>query len=353
MRTMPKLLIKLTPLEPYFFGGERIFEIDDGNKHYFIRSLDTPSQSTLFGALRYIGIKNPKSNYEVSNEDKKNIGSNSFKLSYPNVNDFGKINHISPLYLFSEKDGFLIRTPFDHRVRCTCGIFSPMYTPFDKYSDIVQTGVGDRRFPLEFNAKHGIADSWLALKDRKIFTDLFESSTCIGIDKKNIDKAFFKKEYKNLKRSFCFAFFADVDEDFRYYQSKVYLGQGKSSFNVECKFVETEPDFPEDLLRKEMVYAQSDIYYTDDIQELFNSCFFVCVQTRDYKIFTDSYLRRNKDTDKVIKLIQAGSVFWPCNREVFIRNFEKGKHTKLAGFNKIVIGGNYNGNISFQNRMFD
>lgn len=54
---MASYLIKLTPLEPYFFGGERNFSFGKSKKEtkpsYYIKSLEAPSQTTLLGALRY------------------------------------------------------------------------------------------------------------------------------------------------------------------------------------------------------------------------------------------------------------------------------------------------------------
>ena len=335
---MPKLLIKLTPLEPYFLGGERIFDIigdenkKDGNKHYFIRSLETPSQSVLFGALRFIGIQNPTDSHELSAEDKVNIGENGYNLARPPEDGFGKIEGISPLYLYSEADGFLIKTPFDHRSG------EETYTRFAEYSAPVMTADGERVFPTDYDAKSGIENSWLSLDDKSIHKGLFTGVPQVGIDKKNTDKAFFKKEYKRLRDGFCFAFFAQVKEGFTPHQTKVILGQG-STFGVEWSFDVNEPKFPKELLNPDMAYAQSDIYYEGDIRALYGSCLFVCVQTRDYKIFEKSYRTRSKTGDRVTKLIQAGSVLMPDDAKA-LEGITGNKHTAVAGFNKIVFGGN-------------
>jgi len=90
--------IKLRPLEPYFFGGETTFSylgIDNEEEKqraggYYIQSLDTPSQTTLFGALRYLGIRKPSSDYNLCDDDKKRIGGASYRLTDGNA-DFGEI----------------------------------------------------------------------------------------------------------------------------------------------------------------------------------------------------------------------------------------------------------------------
>lgn len=333
---MPKLLIKLTPLDPYFLGGEHIFEKGDGNKHYFIKSLDTPSQTTLFGALRYIGVKNPAKGF-VPNDDTGNIGESSYKINCPPGKCFGKIDSISPLYLLDKDGAFWIPTPFDHEVACACHKEYSVYTRFEEYSDSIPTVNGQRRFPKSYNAKDGHVDSWLCLRDRRIRSDLFESITHVGVNKQNTDKAFFKKAYKRLKDNFCFAFFADVKTGFVLYQSVVYLGQGKSGFQVE--FIENVdvPKIPSDLIRPEIVYAQSDIYYTGDIQKLYSDCQFVSVKTRTHRIFEKDY--RNRTNSAVVQLMQAGSVFWPNDAAKFEGRLQD-LHAAVAGLNHIVIGGN-------------
>ena len=62
-------LLTFTPQEPYFFGNEKSFTYPGqknggqyGNR-YYVKSEQTPSQSTLFGALRYLMIPVKKHNY--------------------------------------------------------------------------------------------------------------------------------------------------------------------------------------------------------------------------------------------------------------------------------------------------
>ena len=335
---MSKLLIKLTPLEPYFLGGERIFEKGDGNKHYFIRSMDTPSQTTLFGVLRYICLKNPAAR-ESRPGGVIGIGKTGYRIDSPSEEGFGKIRGISPLYLLDKSGAYWMPVPFDHVVSCDCSKeLLQVYTRFEDYSDPIQTVRGKRRFPEKYNGKNGVTNGWLCIENRRVRSDLFTGITQIGINRKNTDKALFKKEYKRLENGFCFAFFADVAEDFSTPQRVAYLGQSKSPFGVEVSPDAVEPEIPNDLLRPGIAYAQSDIYYTGDIQTLYNSCQFICTQTRDYKIFAESYLNRNKDRDRVVKLIRAGSVFWPNDPATF-RAAIQNDHAAIAGFNKIFIGG--------------
>ena len=71
---MGKYLIKLKPLEPYFFGGERTFGFGNKTKQkqpYYIVSEYTPSQPTLFGTLRYIVLAQNNALIEQSDNDQE------------------------------------------------------------------------------------------------------------------------------------------------------------------------------------------------------------------------------------------------------------------------------------------
>jgi hypothetical protein len=357
---LKRLLIKLTPTEPYFFGGERIFEIGDKNKHYYIRSLDTPSQTMLFGVLRYLAIENPITNTDfrkrydnyrnkVANKDFKREF-HGFALNRPNIS-FHKIHCISPLYLLDDQGNYYIRTPFDHKVKNSAGEKNEIYTPFSACVETICTTSGKRTFPKDYVAKDGIADSWLSLTDKTIKNCLFTGIAQTGIQaigyrkrhsqtnenglSDNDNHALFKKEYKRLEDGFSFAFFADIEDDMPLHPKAVYMGQDKSTFLVSIEPSE-DPPFPTDIVSTGRVYAQSDIYYAEDVSSLYSDCKFVAVKTRDHRIFQTNNLDRKYS--KSIKLIQAGSMFIPND----INNFKEkiqNPHASIAGFNKIITGG--------------
>lgn len=120
---MKKYLVRLTPLEPYFFGNEKCFSFNDGNprgqmsNRYYIKSERTPLQTTLLGAMRYLFIKKKKSDFNYNDAEykelEKNIGSESFKIASDTEQDFGVIKNLSPLFLM-KGESILIPTPLDH-----------------------------------------------------------------------------------------------------------------------------------------------------------------------------------------------------------------------------------------------
>ena len=120
IRVMNKeILIRLTPLEPYFLGSDRTFHYGEndvrriGKSDYFIKSVKIPSQTTLFGILRYLGMQNRTVDY-VLGDSEQYIGSSSFRFM-DNSQSFGMIKSISPLLLMQNSTGRkLLRTPLNH-----------------------------------------------------------------------------------------------------------------------------------------------------------------------------------------------------------------------------------------------
>jgi hypothetical protein len=341
------LRIKLTPPEPYFLGGERIFEVGDNNRHYFIRSLKTPAQTTLFGILRFLALTNVSAQPRILTKEegeKYGSGGSSYNLFSPNPAGFGKISGISPLYLMDCEGNYYIRTPFDHNVG-EHGEDEQEYAPFEKYvADALET----KKFPCEYTAKKVITDSWLCLTadagkegKYKTFKKLFGCDTRTGIDKNRNLHAFVKKEYAVLAKGFSFVFFADVADDFVAGDRFVQPG-----FSAEVER-SAEPAIPPDLLRSNILCAQSDIYlHSEETNRLYRLCDFVCVKTRGFRGRTTNpagktVSERFERYPKIATLIQAGSVFMPKKDQKAnaIQILTGNAHVRIAGFNHIISGG--------------
>lgn len=351
-----QLRIKLSTPEPYFLGGERIFEIGNANLHYFIRSMQVPSQTTLFGILRYLGIEKINENVKLDKDDIKNIGSQSFqfKCSSDIRQDitFGKIQEISPLYLIDENENYYIKTPFDHKVRND----TKDAVQYDPFSDYIQSAIGTEIFPTDYKAKDGIADSWMCITPecresksseyKRTRSDLFGSKVRVGINKQRSKKAFIKKEYVYLKeRGFSFVFFAKVDDDFKYVKER-YV---KPGFYAEVTEMD-EPEIPSDIFQnhnRRIIYAQSDMFLSpEDADEVYDNCDFVCVQIKNFRGRVTNYDEkriqdRYKKYDEIFSLIQAGSMFVLKTTADLerVKAIIENKHMQKAGLNRIVIGG--------------
>ncbi|MDL2324172.1 hypothetical protein LJC61_03345 [Ruminococcaceae bacterium OttesenSCG-928-A16] len=337
-----RLRVELTPPEPYFLGGERIFEIGDGNKHYFIRSLQTPPQTTLFGILRYLGISNPSPDMSF---DADNIGKNSFHLLNATCDTpaFGKIQGISPLYLADSSDFYYIPTPFDHKV----GEENRDGLEYEPFTDYIEDFLKTKKYPRDYTAKYGVADSWTCIAPgpnyKKTYKNLFGRDVRTRIDKINTKKAFVKKEHVYLKKGFSFVFFASVADDFNFVTERFV----QPGFLAKVEKAGAEPMIPGDLLQPGMIYAQSDIYLSsEEANRLYSMCSFTCVQTKEFRGRTTNpeaktVGERFKRYEQTATLIQSGSVFIPAEgqKENAVEILTGNAHARIAGFNHIVTGG--------------
>ncbi|WOC31812.1 MULTISPECIES: type III-B CRISPR module-associated Cmr3 family protein [Caproicibacterium] len=360
------IFIKLTPLEPYFLGGERVFEIGEQNTHYYIRSLDVPTQTTLFGVLRFMMMSDTRkksSNEKYADKPRlNNAGSTSFNL-LDNSKSFGCIEKISPLYIVDNDNKLYIPTPSDHNSNSNVGddgkiIYTPFKTDSDYYKE-VETTDGLKKFPEDYNAKRGNIGGWMRVDNGEICMDLLKSVPRVGIYKKGDIEAFFKREYKMLKKGFSFGFFAYFDENKRgaqtgeYIKQKiVYLGQGKSPFSVDTygdvdENIFSEPtDKTKELLQPHILYAQSDLYLNEiyeNVRDFYKNFCFVNAETKDFRGFVTDFTKtdiknRFKRYSMTIKLIKAGSIFYAKKNTDLIKKFDT-SHAKIAGFNNIIFKG--------------
>lgn len=362
-----KLKIVLTPMAHYFLGTERNFHFDQTRRQaaggYFIRSREFPSQTTLFGTLRYlIGVKDERlrANADVL------IGSQSFDIRQDGQT-FGLIKGISPLYLMrSDDDGkeeFFVRAPLDHRSSATGK--DPVYDPMIPDTAMKKIEVFD--FPLErksakeriisgYNAKEGLFHGWMALNaaedKRKLLRDdqVFAKSVEVVSNKKkkmeqgDDSSAFARKEYIRLFPGFHFVFFANLSRDCEYPgQTTAVLGKDSSIFSVEISDVSHEDEeagLTENLRktfqnRTGLVYMQSDSYIPGGAEMLYKSCGQAITETDTLRIFEtkNRTLAPKKPDDELLNLVKAGSVIYLKDTSCL-----ENRHARTAGMNYFVTG---------------
>lgn len=366
---MKKLKISLQPLEPYFLGNERTTAFGELvtqralTNPYFTRSNKLPSQSALFGILRYLGIKHPKPDFSY---DKDDIGKESFHL-LKNGQTFGKIHGISPLMLQDKKGKLYIPAPRNH---VPVSLSEDKTAPFTPYTDFIAVETTDRcrYLPLEYNEKvHDNAD-FFCLDDGTLCGNLFKTQTRVGIncqrqkekDVRANQGGFFKKEYIILHQDFSFLFYADVDDSFpNRAESVVFVGQGRTPFSVAIsdeadkskKWTELKTCFPAQAngYSASYAYVMSDLFYDGSIAELKQCCSLMLSESKDYRVFITNYGARNSKAryqkhEEGLRLIPAGSVFLFLgeNRKNQMRSFHAKleasvffAHGQIAGFNHL------------------
>ena len=184
------------PHGAYFFGNEKTFSFDTGGRS-FISSEQTPSQSTLLGALRYALLYNfeyegrrlfkPDRKYNLSVNEQAAvdnlIGKGGFDIGSSSEQDFGAIEKLSPLFIYDTKKAeALVPTPRDHCISDSDEFkdfvssadsdngesfpyapFSPDDFVFDEFTFSVDgSDSGIRRgFCKSFKVKNGLANSYM------------------------------------------------------------------------------------------------------------------------------------------------------------------------------------------------
>lgn len=333
-------LVKFKPLEPYFFGNEKSFIFPKGenktsnqqlSNSYYIKGENTPSQSTILGALRYILLPVKKSNWNYTEDEKKlnneTVGSKGFSPEDENPN-FGVIKNISPVFLCGcSNDDVLAPCPFDHKVE------NEQYTPFSDYIN-VETLNGEKCYANDYDAKKGITSGYLNLNTRKVIaeSDVFEKETRVGVNRTSTEKGFFKKEYTTLSAQYSFAVYVTLDGCEMPQNTTVFLGQGKSAFSVE--FIEQESNLADKVktvLNDNVVYCLSDCFVESSV---YDKTLFAVTKTKTYRSYEKNSNKVTKGTT-LYRLITAGSVFIPREKAAFLNSVAK-ENLNKTGYNTFI-----------------
>ena len=330
-------------MEPYFFGNEKTFRFPEAkiagqfDNPYFIRSETLPSQTTLFGAVRYLLLNDRDPLFKKYPENyEKRIGQNSFRLSETQPQPFGVIQSMSPVFLQNQDEVF-VKTPFDHRKG------EKVYTPFHR-ALLTNEGVAPKReYADDYDAKKGISDSYMNINTGDIVDAdaIFRTVTRVGISKKKNEDAFFKKEYCMLIKDWAFGVYLELDlpeNEKLSLDPIVFLGQNKAAFRVN--FVPEENQITKQLskiLSPYTVYCLGDTYVNSSIYQEFT---FAVTQTRDHRTYETKPDRKIVKDSLLHKLIRAGSVFWldpNMPEEKDINKLFAHPNAVTIGMNQIII----------------
>ena len=123
---MSRYLIRFTPMVPYFFGSERTLNYPGSASQYqnlyFVRGENTPLQTTLLGALRFLLLqkhgRQPDNFSKLKASEEALIGKNSFIPEPQEGEDegFGVITKLSPVFLTDDAGVHYIPVPMDHNL---------------------------------------------------------------------------------------------------------------------------------------------------------------------------------------------------------------------------------------------
>lgn len=262
-------LIKLTPLDKFFFGQKKTF--GDDNANYFVYSSLFPQQTALLGLLRYqllqIAGEDVFKDNKIQNEDEagKLIGKQSFSPFAGKKLEFGIIQSLSPVFIIDKKND---EGKEEH--------FLPVGKRFQKEKEEdpynllhLSCEVGCPPIFEAYDPKKGLASCWLSSNGTTLLNeeDFFIKDERIGIRKDyegaTNDDAFFCQRYyrfKNFKKvdsekpkvckqplvrehDFCFATVLQTEGEIEHEKLNgriVYLGGERQPFLMEVSEVSEE-----------------------------------------------------------------------------------------------------------------
>lgn len=277
---MSNYLIKLTPLDKFFFGQKKTF--GDDNANYFVYSSHFPQQTTLLGLLRYqllqiAGEDVFKDNkIQDTNKAAKLIGKQSFSPFVKDKLQFGIIESLSPVFIIDKKND---EDKEEH--------FLPVGRRFQKKKEkapysllhlsckagcppIFESRESQKEKEEAYDPKKGLASCWLSSNGSTLLNeeDFFIKDERIGIRKDyegaTNDDAFFCQRYyrfKNFKKvveneegneckqppvrehDFCFATVLEIEGEIEHKKLNgkiVYLGGERQPFLMEVNEVSEE-----------------------------------------------------------------------------------------------------------------
>ncbi|MBU5593311.1 CRISPR-associated protein Cmr3 [Clostridium sp. MSJ-4] len=333
---MGKYLVKLKPVESFFFGGERgfdFYENDTKAKNNIVKSKEFPQQSSILGMIRkeilvLNGLLNEKWDYPPHEKEKMEqlIGKKSFNITNP-TDDFGIIKTISPVFMVQEtqsNDRFLIKIPKDHNQNKDSEKYDPLNFNDSKGSYLkVKTNLSKEVYlPVNFDSKKGLSEDFLDIETGEILAQdkvlIKDSSIGIKLDDNHKTQNYslfrlerYKFNYdKNYEKSNkCFGFILDIDEKdqpitFNNYKNIVNLGGESSYFSMSFENINFDLKDKVDFENKKNILNEpyckiillSDTYISKDAYE--QNCIYSISKKIDFRTLSSENYNSNKEKGK-------------------------------------------------------
>jgi CRISPR-associated protein Cmr3 len=356
------VLIELTPLDTFFFGGETTFGQDEG-ANYFAKSNKFPQQTTLLGALRHELLRQNDALPLPNDKAEKLIGSQSFDGTTDAA--FGVIEKVSPVFMRQGDKNYFVRSrefvsvkkggtdDFDTvSLELTLlennakRLWQPQSEKLDTVAAIplLKKSTGESYNPKEYFTEELIAENEAAVN----ISDVFKKSEKVGITKykdrlpKMIDNSlgFYKQAFYRLTSGWSFAYYVEFNsEDFKLEDSVITMGGESRPFAM--KVIEKKDFDWDNSINKGNLYQDeeapqyptahkvillSDAYVSTDI---YKSCVFAITDIVNFrniqsKVATTtqwsdlSYeigtIKPQKTTEK-IQMLKRGSVLFTNDKD--------------------------------------
>lgn len=379
-------LVKLTPHDKFFFGGENTF--GDGDKrNYFVKSNYYPQQTTLLGLIRYqLMVQNKNGIFENNKIGKpedaaKLISHKSFDINDTNF-AFRKIKELSPVFIVYGNEEFLFHGNKEYQWVESEGKIEKkefILRQFAKKSSGNSTVISGKKFiPYleKFKVKDVLPDLLVNKnlsikkfydydkdkekpeaneKDKKC-NGIFIEHKQIGIRKnyegKSEENAFYVQYFYKLIKGYSFAFILKLEDGVEFKTNElVSIGGEQSKFRMEVseKNIEFEnivPDYEQSINSNKIVLV-SDAFVSNEILEV---CDFAVTETIDFRslrstVNTINYSKLNRSgngKDGVSKtgkynFFKKGSVFYGEDTNKIIKYFNDKIAARKIGYNHYGI----------------
>ena len=270
---MSNYLIKLTPLDKFFFGQKKTF--GDDNANYFVYSSHFPQQTALLGLLRYqllqIAGEDVFKDNKIQDEHKaaELIGEQSFSPFVKDKLQFGIIQSLSPVFIIDKKNDegkeeYFRPVGRRFQKKKEKAPYSLLHLSCeDECPPIFESRESQKEKEEAYDPKKGLASCWLSSKSHTLLNeeDFFTKDERIGIrtdyEGATNDDAFFCQRYyrfKNFKKvvedeegkvckqppvrvhDFCFATVLEIEGEIEHKKLNgriVYLGGERQPFLME------------------------------------------------------------------------------------------------------------------------
>jgi CRISPR-associated protein Cmr3 len=364
---MATYLIKLYPIDRYYFGSDITFGSD--NENYFVRSAYFPQQTTLLGMLRYyLLVQNnflePKGKVKLSKEQYAPdlIGPAGFNAQSKTTSNFGIIKKIYPVFITGPDGEYFVQSreyglqwhedevtgikkqeifPLKLQKRKGLNSFSGSSEKlcyFEGFNS--KTEIPD----LLVNASSGQMRYFDFKNDRKLdpMNGIFVANEQVGIripprDKQaDLDKGFYRQVGFTMLSGYCFAFYADIEKKtYNFKSGLVRMGADQSWFRIEIKEKTEEDttikDFPtiyENLFHKVNNFSEKVVLLSDCIIQTtdYNNIPFASIATAQFQYLkivpvteTGAYKLNGAgigfDKSEFKTLVKKGSVLYVNSKE--------------------------------------
>lgn len=390
------------PLEEYFFGEDGSFREGVSNAEYFITSRFFPSQTTVFGIIRYLNLSCLRDKGTYSEEEKelnnKAVGEKGFSIeaairSNNGVQNFGTIKRMSSVFLYGydvkdKVNRVYITLPKDAKKQSE--IDKRYISIFNEGEESVMTPNGEKMMPQGYNAKEGLERGFISIdggisdagemlqNELSLVASPFEYVLKTGLkinrktDKSNemVDStntqdpmsSLFKKEYVRLKQEsdkveYSFGVYVEIENDEEDEVTKrmngvIGMGLGGSLFSVKTSKIEeiekkrlknglilnVDKIFEEHVKKENIIYCISPCYVSNP-QDVVKKSKFASLDTVSNRPISGGNIDDVwRKTKALYRMMDSGSILVTEYVNDIVKEFQKDELQQI-GYNHYYLGG--------------